>query len=145
MRLELKTTWEFRAEGDDREFMHRLRVVDENWAHLYQAWIDDCSPMFDDEHDSPICGRIAVKTADDLGVLLGVAMGSGMEYQVVAMGESDGRSAHVSLPLFSTTTPAQCRFAAAWEADANLFSRKLAEVAEAARDLLAEALDGEGK
>jgi hypothetical protein len=134
MKLEMKPTFQLQVEGDNGSILNALREA--GLTKQYEHFLIDRMSLFDDDPDSDVVGSIPVATMTELVSLLPVLAGKARAKLCLYI---DGGDKEAGFSVFFGEGPSY-ETGAEWHADSSLFSKKIAEVAEAARNLLDELL-----
>jgi hypothetical protein len=134
MKLEMKPFFHLQVEGDSGSILNALRKA--GLTKQYEHFLSNQTALFDDDQYSDVVGDIPVTTMAELVSLLPVLAGKARA-ELCLFINGGNKEAGFDV-LLGEKLP--CEANAELHVDSSLFSKKTAEVAEAARNLLDELL-----
>ncbi len=135
MRLEMEPVFSLHVEGDSSGILNALRKA--GLTKQYEHFLADRMLLCDDGPDAGVVGSIPVMTISELVALLPILAGDAKAKLCLFIAGGDKQA---GFSVFFGDGEPQHETGAEWHADSALFSKKIAEVAEATRKLLDELL-----
>jgi hypothetical protein len=135
MKLELEPRFLLHVEGDNSRILNALREA--GLTSFYEHFLADRMLICEDDPDAGVIGSLPISTMTQLGSLLPVVMVKAKAQCSLFISGGD-KQAGFSI-YFGDGQPHH-ETGAEWHADSSLFSKKISEVAEAAKKLLDELL-----
>ena len=135
MKLEMEPTFNLHVEGDNRAILNALRKA--GLTKQYEHFLADRMLLCDDDPDAGTVGSIPIMTMSELVAVLPVLAGEARAKLCLFIAGGDKEA---GFSVFFGDGQPQHETGAEWHADSALFSKKIAEVAEATRNLLDELL-----
>jgi hypothetical protein len=134
VKIEMEPTCTLHIEGDNSGILTALRRA--GLMEHYEHFLADRTRLCDDDADAGVVGSVPIRTLTELANILPVLTYAKAKVCLfIAGGDKDA-----GFSVFLGDGKPQHETGAVWYADTALFSKKIAEVAEATRKLLDELL-----